>query len=160
MSSGGHVIFPTPAGYRGEGVFDNFWKLIARWKVTFIVGVPTAISALMQRPVDADISSVKSSFSGSAPLPIELYKRFEEASGVNIVEGYGLTEATCLVSFNPMTEPKKIGSVGVRLPYCLIKVVKKEKMRWSNVRPMKLVKFAFPTPGCGLATPIPKRRRT
>ena len=30
MSSGGHVIFPTPAGYRGEGVFDNFWKLIAR----------------------------------------------------------------------------------------------------------------------------------
>ena len=127
MSSGGHVIFPTPAGYRGEGVFDNFWKLIARWKVTFIVGVPTAISALMQRPVDADISSVKSSFSGSAPLPIELYKRFEEASGVNIVEGYGLTEATCLVSFNPIDGTKKIGSVGVRLPYCLIKVVKKEE---------------------------------
>ncbi len=127
MSSGGHVIFPTPAGYRGEGVFDNFWKLIERWKVTFIVGVPTAISALMQRPVDADISSVKSSFSGSAPLPIELYKRFEEASGVNIVEGYGLTEATCLVSFNPIDGTKKIGSVGVRLPYCLIKVVKKDE---------------------------------
>ena len=127
MSSGGHVIFPTPAGYRGEGVFDNFWKLIERWKVTFIVGVPTAISALMQRPVDANISSVKSSFSGSAPLPIELYKRFEEASGVNIVEGYGLTEATCLVSFNPIDGTKKIGSVGVRLPYCLIKVVKKDE---------------------------------
>ncbi|WP_373050478.1 AMP-binding protein, partial [Thalassovita aquimarina] len=44
--SGAHVVFPTPAGYRGDGVFDNFWKLIERWKITFIITVPTAISAL------------------------------------------------------------------------------------------------------------------
>jgi fatty-acyl-CoA synthase len=37
--------FPTPQGYRGEGVFDNFWKLIERWKITFIITVPTAIAA-------------------------------------------------------------------------------------------------------------------
>ena len=124
LSSGAHVIFPTPAGYRGDGVFDNFWKLVERWKVTFIVGVPTAISALMQRPVDADISSVKTSFSGSAPLPVELFRRFEEATGVTIVEGYGLTEATCLVSGNPLDGEKKIGSIGVRFPYTDIKIVK------------------------------------
>ena len=34
IASGAHVVFPTPQGYRGEGVFDNFWKLIARWRVT------------------------------------------------------------------------------------------------------------------------------
>jgi fatty-acyl-CoA synthase len=51
VASGGHVIFPTPQGYRGEGVFDNFWKLVERWKVTFIITVPTAIAAMMQRPV-------------------------------------------------------------------------------------------------------------
>ncbi len=94
VHSGAHVIFPTPQGYRGEGVFDNFWKLCERWKVTFIITVPTAISAKMQRPVDADISTVKTAFSGSAPLPVELFRRFEKATGVNIVEGYGLTEAT------------------------------------------------------------------
>ncbi|NBR33441.1 MAG: acyl-CoA synthetase [Rhodobacteraceae bacterium] len=124
VASGAHVVFPTPAGYRGDGVFDNFWKLIERWKITFIITVPTAISALMQRPVDADISSVKTSFSGSAPLPLELFRRFEEATGVAIVEGYGLTEATCLVSCNPPDGEKKVGSIGLRFPYTDVRIVK------------------------------------
>ncbi|WP_171235433.1 acyl-CoA synthetase [Ruegeria sp. HKCCA6837] len=123
VSSGAHVIFPTPAGYRGDGVFDNFWKLIERWKVSFIITVPTAISAKMQRPVDADISSVKTAFSGSAPLPVELFRRFEEATGVKIVEGYGLTEATCLVSCNPVDGEKKIGSIGIPFPYTDVKIL-------------------------------------
>ena len=124
VASGAHVVFPTPAGYRGDGVFDNFWKLIERWKITFIITVPTAISALMQRPVDGDISSVKTSFSGSAPLPLELFRRFEEATGVAIVEGYGLTEATCLVSCNPPDGEKKVGSIGLRFPYTDVRIVK------------------------------------
>ncbi|MFS4580338.1 acyl-CoA synthetase [Phaeobacter sp. C3_T13_0] len=124
VASGAHVVFPTPQGYRGEGVFDNFWKLIERWKISFIITVPTAISAKMQRPVDADVSSVKTAFSGSAPLPVELFKRFEEATGMKIVEGYGLTEATCLVSCNPVAGEKKIGSIGIPLPYTDVKIVK------------------------------------
>ncbi|EAQ04796.1 acyl-CoA synthase [Pseudooceanicola batsensis HTCC2597] len=125
LKSGAHVVFPTPAGYRGEGVFDNFWKLCERWKITFIITVPTAISALMQRPVDADVSTVKTSFSGSAPLPLELFNRFEKATGVTIVEGYGLTEATCLVSCNPVAGEKKIGSVGIPFPYTDVKILKR-----------------------------------
>ncbi len=124
IASGAHVVFPTPQGYRGEGVFDNFWKLIERWNITFMITVPTAISALMQRPVDADISSIKTAFSGSAPLPVELFKRFEKATGVTIVEGYGLTEATCLVSCNPVDGEKKIGSIGITFPYTDVKIFK------------------------------------
>ncbi|MEE4120002.1 MAG: acyl-CoA synthetase [Paracoccaceae bacterium] len=123
IASGAHVVFPTPAGYRGEGVFDNFWKLVERWQVTFMIGVPTAFSALMQRPVNADLKSLKSAFSGSAPLPVELYHRFEKACGVNIIEGYGLTEATCLVSCNPVDGPKKIGSVGIPFPHTDVKIL-------------------------------------
>ncbi|MDA5093782.1 acyl-CoA synthetase [Aliiroseovarius sp. KMU-50] len=123
LMSGAHFVHPTPAGYRGDGVFDNFWKLIERYKVTFMITVPTAISALMQRPVDADVSTLKTAFSGSAPLPIELYNRFVDATGVNIVEGYGLTEATCLVSCNPPAGDKKVGSVGVPFPYCEVKIL-------------------------------------
>jgi len=122
VSSGAHVVFPTPQGYRGDGVFDNFWKLCERWRITFIITVPTAISAMMQRPVDADVSTVKTSFSGSAPLPQELFHRFERATGVTIVEGYGLTEATCLVSCNPVDGEKKIGSVGIPFPYTDVKI--------------------------------------
>ena len=124
IASGAHVVFPTPQGYRGDGVFDNFWKLIERWNATFMITVPTAISALMQRPVDADISTIKTAFSGSAPLPVELFRRFEEATGVNVVEGYGLTEATCLVSCNPTDGEKKIGSVGITFPYTDVKIYK------------------------------------
>lgn len=124
IASGAHVVFPTPAGYRGDGVFDNFWKLIERWQISFIITVPTAISALMQRPVDADISSIQKAFSGSAPLPVELYKRFEDATGVEVIEGYGLTEATCLVSCNPITGHKKIGSVGIPFPYTDVRILR------------------------------------
>lgn len=123
IASGGHVVFPTPQGYRGEGVFDNFWKLVEHWKVTYMVTVPTALSALMQRPVNADVSTLRGAFSGSAPLPIELFTRFEKATGVQIVEGYGLTECTCLVSINPPDGNKKIGSVGLPFPYCEVKIL-------------------------------------
>ncbi len=124
LHSGAHVVMPTPAGYRGEGVLDNFWHLIARWRVTFLIAVPTAISALMQRPVNADISSLRIAISGSAPLPVDLYNRFRAATGVEIAEGYGLTEATCLVSVNPIDGRKKIGSVGLPLPYSQVLIAR------------------------------------
>lgn len=123
IASGAHVVFPTPAGYRGEGVFDNFWLLVDRWKVTYLMTVPTALSVLMQRPINADVSSLRGAFSGSAPLPIELYNRFEKATGVKIIEGYGLTECTCLVSVNPPEGDKKIGSVGIPFPYTQVRIL-------------------------------------
>lgn len=123
IASGAHVVFPTPAGYRGEGVFDNLWKLIETWKVSYLVTVPTALSALMQRPVNADVSTLRGAFSGSAPLPIELFTRFEKATKVEIVEGYGLTECTCLVSVNPPDGNKKIGSVGLPFPHTHVRIL-------------------------------------
>jgi len=123
LFSGAHMVLPTPAGYRGDGVFDNFWKLIERWGATFMVTVPTAAAALMQRPVDADVSTLDSAFCGSAPLPIELYKRFEKETGVALLEGYGMTEATCLVSINPKFGEKKVGSVGLPFPHTDVKIL-------------------------------------
>ena len=125
IAAGAHVVFPTPAGYRGEGVFDNLWKLIERWGVTYLITVPTALSALMQRPVNARIDTLRGAFSGSSPLPLELFKRFEATTGVQIVEGYGLTEATCLVSVNPVEGAKKTGSVGLPFPYTHIRILQK-----------------------------------
>ncbi len=123
LKSGAHVILPTPAGYRGDGVIGNFWKLCERWGVTFVITVPTAVAALMQRKVDADISRVKNAFSGSAPMPLELFKRFESATGMTVIEGYGLTEVTCLVSCNPPEGSKKVGSVGIPLPYTDVRII-------------------------------------
>ncbi len=123
IASGAHVIFPTPQGYRGAGVFDNVWKLIERWKVTFVIAVPTAMAAMLQRPVDAEIGTVKTAFVGSSPLPVELFKRFEAKSGVTVVEGYGLTECTCLVSCNPPDGEQRIGSVGIPFMHTDVRII-------------------------------------
>jgi fatty-acyl-CoA synthase len=123
LVSGAHMVLPTPAGYRGDGVFDDFWKLIERWEATFMVTVPTAASQLLQRPVNADISSLNAAFCGSAPMPVELFKRFQEVTGVEIIEGYGLTEATCLVSCNPKDGLRKVGSIGIPLPYTKVRIL-------------------------------------
>jgi fatty-acyl-CoA synthase/long-chain acyl-CoA synthetase len=147
VTSGAHVVFPTPAGYRGEGVFDNFWKLIERWQISFVITVPTAVSALMQRPVNADVSSVKTSFSGSAPMPMELFKRFEGATNVTIVEGYGLTEATCLVSVNPVDGMKKVGSVGIRFPYTDVKIMKQANGGLEECAPDEVGEICISSPG-------------
>ncbi len=70
------------------------------------------------------MSSLRTAISGSAPLPVELYNRFKAATGVEIAEGYGLTEATCLVSCNPVNGLKKVGSVGVPLPYTHVRILR------------------------------------
>jgi len=123
VASGAHMVMVTPAGYRGDGVMDNFWKLVERWGVTFMVMVPTAAAALMQRKVDADVSSLHYALCGSAPMPIELCKRFEAATGVRVLEGYGMTEATCLIAFNPAEGARKIGSVGLPVPYTEVRIL-------------------------------------
>ncbi len=123
LMSGAELVMPTPQGYRGEGVMSNFWKLIARHKVTFFITVPTAAARLMQQPVDADVSTLRLAISGSAAMPVELFNRFEAATGVKILEGYGMTEATCLVSINPPNGERRIGSVGLPFPYCDVRIL-------------------------------------
>ncbi|MEM9909459.1 MAG: acyl-CoA synthetase [Pseudomonadota bacterium] len=147
LKSGAHVVFPTPAGFRGDGVFDNFWKLVERWNITFVITVPTATAALMQRKVDADISSVKNAFSGSAPMPLELFRRFEDATGMTVIEGYGLTEATCLVSCNPPTGAKKVGSVGLPLPHTDVKIIKVTEAGPLECKPDEIGEICIANPG-------------
>ncbi|SIP88715.1 fatty-acyl-CoA synthase [Paracoccus thiocyanatus] len=147
LISGAQLVMPTPAGYRGEGVFDNFWKLIDRWQATFLITVPTAIAALMQRPVDADVSSLKTAISGSAPLPIELYNRFKAATGVEIAEGYGLTEATCLVSCNPVDGLKKVGSVGLPLPYTHVRILQRQNGGFRECATDEIGEICVANPG-------------
>ena len=106
-----------PAGFRTPGILDSFWKLAERWRATFFLGVPTVFSVLAQRPVDADLSTVRYAVSGSAPLPRELFRTFEEKTGVRILEGYGQTESTCVISCNPPEGERRLGSVGPALPY-------------------------------------------
>ena len=123
LLSGAHMILPTPQGYRGDGVFQNFWKLVEYWGVTFMVTVPTAITQLLQVKVDAKIDSLRFALCGSSPLSTAQFREFQEQTGLKILEGYGMTEATCMISVNPPEGDRRIGSVGIRYPYTEVKIL-------------------------------------
>lgn len=123
LMTGARMLMVTPQGYRGDGVYASFWKLVARHKVTFLITVPTAAAKLMAQPVDADVSSLRYAISGSAPMPREHFRRFEEATGVRVLEGYGMTEATCLIAINPPFGERRIGSVGLPFPYTDVRIL-------------------------------------
>jgi long-chain acyl-CoA synthetase len=77
-------------------------------------GVPTMFQALLDHPdlAKTDLSALKVCISGGAPMPAAVHTRFEEVTGVRLVEGYGLTESAGVVSVNPYEGTRKKGTIG------------------------------------------------
>jgi fatty-acyl-CoA synthase len=115
-------VWAGPLGYRDQALFAHFWRLVERHGVTTMSAVPTVYSVLAGCPVDADISTLRFAVVGASPLPPAVRDGFESATGIRLVEGYGLTEATCasVLSFPGHQRP---GAVGQRLPYQQMKAV-------------------------------------
>ncbi|TWA72289.1 long-chain acyl-CoA synthetase [Azospirillum baldaniorum] len=99
-------------------------KTIARRKPTLLPGVPTMYKALLSHPDVArhPMRSIRYCISGGAPLPMELKRRFEEATGCVLVEGYGLSEASPVCACNPLTGVNKEGSIGLPLPGIMVQI--------------------------------------
>jgi long-chain acyl-CoA synthetase len=99
-------------------MLDDAMKLIDRAKPTCMPGVPTLFNAIMNHAKlkNFDMSSLKFCLSGGAPLPLEVKNRFEALTGCKLVEGYGLSEASPVVTCNPLEGPVKPGSIGLPLP--------------------------------------------
>jgi fatty-acyl-CoA synthase len=117
FSRGAHVVLGTPQGYRGEGVVKRFWGIVEHYRINFFSGVPTLYGSLLDIPVsEHDISSLEYGLCGAAPMPVELLRTFQHRTGIRILEGYGLTEGTCVSSVNPPLGERKVGSIGLRLP--------------------------------------------
>lgn len=124
FSRGAHVILGTPAGFRGDGVIEHFWELVERHRINFFSGVPTVYAALMQQPTQGrDLSSLEYGLCGAAPMPVELMRAFQASTGLKILEGYGLTEGTCVSTCNPPLGERRTGSIGLRLPRQDLKAV-------------------------------------
>ena len=123
FSIGAHVVILGAMGYRDPSVIKNFYKIVERYRAVTFSSVPTVLSMLLDVPKgEADISSLRFAGCGAAPLSVELFRRFEKRTGMKILEGYGLTEGTCVSSINPSFGERKIGSIGLRLPYQEMKV--------------------------------------
>ena len=123
LLKGQHVVWGGPLGYRDVPLFENFWKIVERYRIAAMSAVPTVYSVLAQIPVDADVSSLRLPIVGAAPLPPAVRDAFEARTGVALCEGYGLTEGTCVTAVNWPGAPR-LGTVGQRLPYQEARTVK------------------------------------
>jgi len=112
VAEGGTIVLqlrPEPA---------ELLRLIDRYRPTQLPAVPAIYAGLLGRPELArfDVKSVRYCVSGSAPLPPDVQRRFEAATGGSLVEGYGLSEASPITHVNPLEGERRIGSIGLPLP--------------------------------------------
>jgi long-chain acyl-CoA synthetase len=100
---------------------------ISRTKATALPGVPTMYQALLDHPKvsSSDFSSLRVCISGGAPLPAELKAKFEAATGAVVVEGYGLSESSGVISANPYEGEGKSGTIGQPIPGTHVRLVDK-----------------------------------
>jgi fatty-acyl-CoA synthase len=124
FSRGAHVLLGTAQGYRTEGLIQRFWEIADHHRVNFFSGVPTLYAALLDVPVAGhDVRSLEYGLCGAAPMPVEVFRAFQDRTGVRILEGYGLTEGVCVSSINPPLGERRLGSIGLRIPEQAIKAV-------------------------------------
>jgi len=104
---------------------DELLKIINRDQPTMFPGAPTIYVAFNNHPQikKYKVGSIKECISGSAPLPVEVKRRFEELTGGRLVEGYGLSEASPVTHSNPLDGRDIPGSIGLPLPDTEAKIV-------------------------------------
>ena len=103
----------------------EFLETVAAVRPTYFSSVPTILGRLTDLPLDdrPTTDSLRVIVCGAAPASPELLHRVEEQFGVAVVEGYGLTEATCASSCNPVDGVRKTGTVGPAMPGQHIRIV-------------------------------------
>jgi fatty-acyl-CoA synthase len=125
LASGASVVLLSPTGFRNPDVLPDFWRLVEKYRATYFSAVPTVYASLLQVPTGGcNLESLRLAMCGAAPMPREVFRAFEERTGVRIIEGYGLTEGTCGSALNPPDGDRRIGSVGLRIPYQEMKTVR------------------------------------
>jgi long-chain acyl-CoA synthetase len=105
----GNILVPKPQP-------DALLEAIGKYKPSFTPLVPTMYIGILNNPAidKTDLTSIEGCFSGSAPLPLEIIRDFENRTGAVIVEGFGLTEASPVTHVNPFAGGKrKAGSIGI-----------------------------------------------
>ena len=109
---------------------DDLLKTVRQVRPAFFNGIPTLYTAILNHPDvqsgKVDLSSIKLCFCGSSALMAETKRRFEDATGARIVEGYSLTEGMMACCVNPVKGKNKIGSIGLPLPDVDVRIVDTE----------------------------------
>lgn len=99
---------------------SRFWQIISDYQITSFGSVATMLSMLLATypqgvPAGLNVERLRFAMCGSAPVPAEILRRFEETFNCLVVEGYGLSESTCRSTFNPPDTRRRAGSCGLSI---------------------------------------------
>ncbi|HYB19758.1 MAG TPA: long-chain fatty acid--CoA ligase [Thermodesulfobacteriota bacterium] len=122
LSSGGRVVILDR--FQTESVLQAF----VDYRVTWFPGVPTMFNYLCHayETGSYNVSSIRMGLSGGASLSVELLKNWENRFSAEILEVYGLTESTGLVTANPVHGVRKAGSIGIAVPHVQTRLIDPE----------------------------------
>jgi len=106
---------------------NDFWEPILDYGVTVLMGVPAMYAFVLftvdPEKIDRSRLKLKYAFSGAAPMPVDLINTFKEKFDVEIIEGFGLSEACGISTANPPVGKRKPGSIGVAIPGTEVKIM-------------------------------------
>ncbi len=118
MSVGATLFIPGPTGVRDPALVANFWKIIAKHRVTHAGNVPTTLGALSEIPVgDADISCFRATPTGASVCPPEIERRYLATwGGPCLQQVYGMTELSGAIAHDFVNVKPRPEAVGTRNP--------------------------------------------
>lgn len=133
---GGHnLLVPSP---RPPANLKKVWE---NYRVTWFTGVNTLFNALLNEPwfVQNPPRTLNASVAGGMALHSSVAERWQQVTGTPVVEGYGLTEASPIVSFNPMGGKVRDGSIGIPMPSTDVRCVDESGVPLAQGEPGELV---------------------
>ena len=139
LASGGSAV--VMERFQSDQVFDA----ISKYAVTWFAGVPTMFNYLISSFDDSprNMSSLRMGLSGAASLSVEHLKAFEAKFGASMLEVYGLTESTGLVTANPVYGVRKPGSIGLCVSGVSVRIV---DVQWKDVKRGEVGELIFKGP--------------
>lgn len=121
--------------------FPAFIKLLQKQPFTVLTAVSTLLNALMNQPGFSaiDFSRVKLTVAGAMALSRTVAERWRTLTKSRLIEGYGLTEASPIVSANPVNGGDRLGSIGLPFPSTDIRLVSEDGKDVEPGKPGELV---------------------
>jgi len=113
------VVVPDPRDT------NHILEILAREHITLYPGVPAMYIAIINHPrvTEYNLRSIKACLSGGSALPVEVAQKFDEITGGNLVEGFGMSECSPVATANPIMGRVKYGSIGLPIPSTEVQIV-------------------------------------
>ncbi|HXE78065.1 MAG TPA: acyl-CoA synthetase [Rhodanobacter sp.] len=125
LTGGSTLVVVAPAGWREPNAIRNVWRLVERYRPNVFGGVPTVLAAALGVPVaGADVSSMSYASGGGSAIPVAVGKAYTEQFHVPVLEVYGMTETSSVLTMGYASRPVQLGSAGHAVPYSRVRIVK------------------------------------